>query len=460
MYLAFAMIRTSRTTVLSVGADAAFAWHTRPGAFERLIPPWEHIRLVGPHPGLRAGSEVALEGRVGPVPFRWTLRHTEVTPPLRFRDEQVAGPFHRWRHDHEFTARAAVSDLTDTIECSLPAAPVADRVAGKWVERRLARTLRYRHDTTAGDLTLAQRYSTRPLRVAITGASGLIGRTIRALLTTSGHTVVPLVRRAAAPGEISWDPDRGRLDPTDLSGLDAVVHLAGENIAGGRWTAARKQRILESRTRGTTLLAAGCARAAVPPRTLISVSAVGFYGDQADTLLPESAEPGQGFLVEVTRAWERAAEAARAAGIRVVHPRFGVVLTPAGGALKAMLPAFRAGVAGRLGSGKQWMSWVSIDDVAGALVHLLHTETIRGPVNVVAPHPATNAEFTRTLGRVLHRPTVVAVPAAAIKLVLGALGEEALLASARVEPGVLKATGYLFRWPELEPCLRHLLGRW
>jgi uncharacterized protein (TIGR01777 family) len=296
------------------------------------------------------------------------------------------------------------------------------------------------------------------LHVAVTGASGLIGSALTRQLALDNHRVSRLVRRAAGPGEISWDPLTGRLDPNDLDGLDAVVHLAGESV-GRRWTRARKARIRDSRIQGTRVLSEALARTRRQPPVLVCASAIGVYGSRGDEILTESSAPGprEDFLADVGQEWENAAAPARTAGIRVVHSRFGVVLSPCGGALGKMLVPFRLGLGGRLGDGSQWMSWISIDDVVGALLHLVLDETLSGPVNVTAPEPVRNRDFTRTLGRVLSRPTPFPVPSIALRLVLGEMADSTLLASARVLPERLLASGYRFSHPDPETALRHVL---
>lgn len=300
---------------------------------------------------------------------------------------------------------------------------------------------------------------TAPLRLAVTGASGLIGSSLVPALTAAGHRVTRLVRSAPAADEIRWNPAAGELDPDRLEGMDGVVHLAGENIAGGWWTTERKRRILESRVQGTRLLAGVLAGLQSPPRVLVSASAVGYYGDRGDRILTEESPPGEGFLADVAEVWESATEPARLVGIRVVNLRLGIALTPAGGALAQMLRPFRLGLGGPLGNGRQWMSWIALDDAIGALLHALATETLVGPVNAVAPEPVTNADFTRTLGRVLHRPTVFRVPAPVLRLALGEMADALLLSSTRVLPHRLQGSGYRFRHPSLEGALRHVLAR-
>jgi uncharacterized protein len=297
------------------------------------------------------------------------------------------------------------------------------------------------------------------LHVAVTGTHGLIGSALRRRLEATGYRVTPLVRRPAKAGEISWDPENGRLEPAQLEGVDAVIHLAGENV-GARWTPARKARIRGSRVRGTALLSDALARMRRRPVVLVSASAVGIYGSRGDEILTENSSPGDSntdFLAGLAQEWERAAEPARVTGVRVVHPRFGLVLSPAGGALKKMLLPFRLGVGGRLGSGSQWMSWISIDDAVGAIHHVLVTESFSGPVNVVAPQPVRNRDFTRVLGQVLSRPTPFRVPAAALRLALGEMADGTILASIRALPKRLLASGYRFEHPDIETALREVL---
>lgn len=302
------------------------------------------------------------------------------------------------------------------------------------------------------------------MKIIVTGSTGLIGSALVASLLARGDEVTCLVReRRAAPRvggtrEVLWSPSRGELNAAELEGHDAAIHLAGDPIAEGRWTDEKKRRILESRVQGTTLLADSLARLAAPPRVLLTASAVGYYGDRGAELLTEASASGTDFLSGVCREWEASAEAARAAGIRVVRLRFGVVLSGAGGALTKMLTPFKMGVGGKIGSGSQYMSWIAIDDAVGAILHALAHEEVQGALNVVAPRAVTNAEFTKTLGGVLGRPTIFFVPAFAARLAFGEMADAALLASQRAEPAQLKATGYVFKYPELEAALRHVLG--
>jgi uncharacterized protein (TIGR01777 family) len=300
--------------------------------------------------------------------------------------------------------------------------------------------------------------------VAVTGASGLIGTALVRRLEAEGHRVLRLTRSGpTGPDQASWDPAAGRLDPEVLAKADAVVHLAAKSIGDQlRWTARTRREILQTRVEGTSLVArtmAALARGSGGPRVLVCASGVGFYGDRGDEVLTEESGGGGGFLAGVVRRWEAAADPAREAGLRVVHLRTGPVQTAAGAGLPKQALLFRLGLGGRFGSGRQWLSWVSLDDIAGAYLHALTRDELQGPVNAVAPNPVTNAEFTATLARVLRRPAVLNVPAFAPRLALGEFADEMLLVSQRARPVRLQETGYRFQFPDLEPALRHTLGR-
>lgn len=297
------------------------------------------------------------------------------------------------------------------------------------------------------------------MNVLVSGATGLIGSALTPELEAAGHRVTRLTRTPKSEADIRWDPEAGTIDAARLEGVDAVVHLAGESIAEGRWTPEKKQRIVESRRQGTRLLAETIVALPTPPRVMVSASAVGYYGDRGNELLREESAPGSDFLAGVCKEWEAAADPAREAGIRVVHPRLGIVLSPKGGALGTTLPIFKIGLGGKIGSGRQYWSWVALDDVVGSILHSLTNESVSGPVNVGAPDPPTNAEYTKVLGRVLGRPTIFPLPAPAARIMLGEVADALLLASQRMEPARLKETGYTFRYPQLEAALRHLLGR-
>lgn len=295
------------------------------------------------------------------------------------------------------------------------------------------------------------------MRVLITGASGLIGRALAARLAQDGDLPVPVRRGTGAPGSGTWDPAAGRLDATLLPGAGAVVNLAGESIAGGLWTRARRRRIRDSRAQGTAALAQALAGTRQGPRTLVSVSAVGYYGHRAEEILTETSPPGTGFLSDVAVAWEAAAAPAREAGVRVVHPRIGVVLDPGGGMLRTVLPLFRAGLGGRLGDGRQWMSWIALADVVEILVAAVRNTALAGPLNAVAPGPVRNAEFTAALARALRRPAILHPPAFALRRLMGAMAEDLLLSSQRCRPAALESAGFVFRHPDLAETFAAIL---
>lgn len=297
------------------------------------------------------------------------------------------------------------------------------------------------------------------MKILVSGSSGLVGSALVPFLTADGHRVIRLVRARPEPGkaEVYWDPAAGRIDAAAIEGLDAVVHLSGESIASGRWTAEKKARIRDSRIKVTRLLSESLAGLAKPPKVYVCASAVGYYGNRGAELLKETSPPGTDFLAEVCRAWEASTEPAHGKGIRVVNLRTGVVLSAAGGALAKMLPPFRMGVGGKIGDGKQYMSWIEMEDLVGIISYALKSDALAGLVNAVTPNPVTNAEFTRTLGRVLRRPTIFPMPAFAARLAFGEMADALLLASQRVEPAKLLKAGYAFRYPELDSALRHLL---
>lgn len=299
------------------------------------------------------------------------------------------------------------------------------------------------------------------MKIVVSGSHGLVGKALLKSLTDDGHEVFRLVRHEPIFGapEIWWDPSEGRIDADHLEGHDVVVHLAGESIAGGRWTGEKKRKILESRVKGTLLLSESLARLSRPPSVFLSASAIGYYGNRGDELLTEESAPGNDFLAKVCIEWEGATAPAIEKGIRTVHTRFGIILDAKGGALAKMLTPFRMGIGGKVGSGKQWMSWIALDDVVSGLKFLIGETSITGPVNFVAPNPVTNAEFTKTLGRVLSRPTFLPVPEFGARLAFGEMADALLLSSQRVESSVLKSKGFEFRFTTLATALRDILVR-
>ena len=451
----------TRSVRIARPAAEVFAWHERPGAFGRLGPPWERVEVTRHVGGIRNGARVSLRTKIGPVWAKWEIEHRDYVAGRQFRDVLLSGPFAQWEHLHRIEPDGAgACVLTDEIHYRLPLGAFGRWGGAAFTRAQLDRMFAYRHAVTKADLENTVAGS--PKCVLMSGASGLVGRALRAFLETQGHTVRTLVRRTAQhDGEFQWDPAAGTMAAAALVGVDAVIHLGGENVAGGRWTAARKTAIRSSRVDGTRTLAQAIAARPVGgrPEVLVSAAAVGFYGSRGDARLGEDAGLGAGFLADVCAAWEGELAAVAGMGVRTVALRTGVVLSPAGGALAKMLPAFLVGVGGRLGSGRQWMSWITPDDLGAMYLRAVVDPTWRGAYNAVAPAPVTNADFTTTLARVLRRPAALPIPAAGLKLIFGEMAEETLLASTRAVPDRATQAGFTWRQPGLESALRHVLGR-
>ena len=429
-----------------------FAWHTRPGAMSRLVPPWQPMTVLSETESLADGRAV-----LGlPGGLRWVAQHDPAgfDPPYRFVDvlssagatSWPARVIGWWRHTHEFSDATGGTLVRDRVDTSVPAVA-------------LRATFVYRHRQLADDLSAhrdAAEAGAQPLTVAVTGASGLVGSALTAFLTTGGHRVIRLVRRPArGKDERQWDPDGPA--PDLLAGVDAVVHLAGTSIAG-RFTPEHKAAIRDSRIEPTRLLAELAAGGG--PRTFVGASAVGYYGfDRGDALLCEDSLRGDGFLADVVADWEAATAPAAEAGLRVVTVRTGIVQAARGGTLRLMRPLFAAGLGGRLGSGRQWLSWIGVDDLVDVYHRALYDARLTGPVNAVAPAPVRNLDYTQALARVLHRPAVLPVPSFGPRLLLGGQGARELAeADQRVVPTKLQALDHRFRHPCIDDALAHQLG--
>ena len=452
----------SYSSVVDTPIDEVFAWHGRPGALTRLSPPWAPVRPGQEASSLKDGRAVLLL----PGGARWVAQHQPdgYDPPRQFVDQLVPGGLSStalarvvsWRHVHSFhEAGDGATRVSDDVQTNVP-------------EAALRQMFGYRHRQLAADLKAhrwARALRPEPLTVAVTGASGLIGTALTALLTTGGHRVIKLVRHPVAPGtgnERQWDPSNPA--PDLLNGVDAVVHLAGASIAG-RFTAAHKREVRDSRIEPTRRLAELAARTAGTAgtgqlTTFVSSSAIGFYGaDRGDEVLTEDSPRGTGFLADLVADWEAATQPAADAGLRTVLMRTGIVQSPKGGSLRLLRPLFEAGLGGKIGDGRQWLSWIGIDDLTDAYLHALVDPALSGPVNGVAPDPVRNADYTVTLGRVLRRPAIIPVPGFGPRLLLGAEGaHEVAEASQRIRPDALLTAGHAFRYTRVEPALRHLLG--
>jgi uncharacterized protein (TIGR01777 family) len=446
----------THSSVVDSPIDKVFAWHERPGAFARLAPPWQPARVLIESTSLEDGEAIlALPGGL-----TWVSRHDPAgyEPPHRFVDtvgvDGLASlpvrALLNWRHSHEF---AAVSATTTR---------VTDRVDTPIGSRMLRPMFDYRHRQLADDLA-AHRWAAgigvKPLRIAMTGSSGLVGSALSAFLTTGGHRVVRLVRGIArGADERHWNPLQP--DAALLEGVDALIHLAGESIAG-RFTSAHKRAVRDSRVEPTRMLSALAAVTDSGPRVMVVASAIGYYGaDRGDEVLSEDNAAGRGFLADVVSDWEGATRVAAESGIRVSTIRTGIVQAARGGTLRLFRPLFSAGLGGRVSDGRQWLSWIDLDDLVDVYHRALVDDALSGPINAVAPTPVRNSDYARTLAHVLHRPALLPVPAFAPRLILGEEGSGELAeANQRVTPSRLLAVGHTFRQPALEGSLRHQLGR-
>ncbi len=445
-----------------------WAWHERPGAFTRLSPPGR-VRASGePSLGIRTGSEhtftIGIPGSAGRVGPTWHARHTTYEPTSLFEDVMDRGPLRSWVHQHAFSDTAdGGTRIEDRVDYELPLR-LPDALA-RLIEPQLRGMFAYRERQLRDDLAFHGAHG-GPRTVAVSGASGLVGRQLVAFLRGGGHDVRTLVRRPArGREEIRWDPeatDGTGLDPEALRDVDVVIHLGGEPI-GRRFTAQHKARVFDSRVRSTAVLARALAALADDGRgrAFVVASASGYYGaDRGDEVLTEDSAPGDDFLALVCREWEAAADPARDAGVRVAHLRTGLVQSAGGGQLALQLPIFQAGLGGRLGDGRPWLPWITIDDLVGLYGHVALTDGLAGPVNAAAPAPVRAGEYAETLGRVLSRPTLLPVPAVGPRLLLGREGaRELALAGQRMDASRAQAWGYAFRHPDLAAGLRHVLAR-
>ena len=466
------MPQFSAASLLDHPVGDVFRYHDTPGVIDRLIPPWEPVRLAKRTDSLAVGSEVELVQTIFGMQRGWLARHTELVPDHLFVDSQVYGPFARWTHRHEFQV---ISDsrcqLTDRVEYRLPFSPVSN-IAEPWVRAKLSSMFAYRHRITADDLRAKQDFAPRIAelghvpRIAVTGASGLVGRRVVELASVLGWHVLRIARPNSKPDSIPfpltvetvvWDSQSSDMPPA-LSGLDAVIHLSGFGIAEKRWNDQVKKQIWSSRVDVTQQLVAALNTLPSPPARLVSAAGIGVFGDRGDTLCVEETEAGEGFLSELSLAWESAANAFGTSAHSVVQARLGMVLHPRVGALPKLLTPARLGLVGPMGSGRQYWPWIHIDDCANILLHLAIAKGASGPYHVVAPQEVRQREFAATLGKIYWRPSFFPTPAWLLRLAIGEMAEPLLLASVRAATPRLIASGYRFRFPELKDALRNLLG--
>lgn len=438
-----------------------FAWHERNGAISRLTPPWAPLKMIGRSGhGVQKGVKVSFRISLFKIPMTWEAEHIDYQENQLFKDRQVKGPFSKWEHTHRFIKDdSTTSSMEDHLEFKLPFGFLSRPFYG-FARKEFDRMFSYRHRVLKYDLE-HHVGRTKSKRILVSGSSGTIGSSLVPFLRTCGHVVVRLVRRKEAlfDDELFWDPYKGVLDLETAGPFDAVINLNGVDISRGRWTQKQKKQILDSRVIPTRLLVKKMAGLDQKPSVFISSSAIGFYGEGEDKALSETDEMGDCFISGVCRQWEDASCDAEKAGIRTIQLRIGIVLTPAGGALARMQLPFKTGCGVRLSNGRQYMSWISMDDALSGILHILRTKEIKGPVNLTAPNPVTNNEFSKTLARVFSKKVFFVIPEFLAMTLWGQMGEETLLTSARVNPDKLLANGFTFQHTTLPHAFRDMLGR-
>lgn len=454
----------ARTSVMPVRPESLQAYQTAAGAAERLCAPWEPCQIIDQ-------ADIGAANGHLTVDYAGTRIESRFTPVEEGYDETHAkGPFASWSHQHRFLKdrrtgarfNPNICLLQDNIEYELPTGLLARAATAKAIVKDLDRTFIHRHARTRLDLIRQQVFAERPrMRVVVSGASGLIGRQLCAFLSTAGHRVDALVRRDPKPRaggvEIRWDPQAGTIDAGALEGADAIIHLAGSTL-NQSWSRRTKEEIRSSRIESTKLLTRTISALGIKPKTFISASAIGYYGDRGVEPLTEDSSPGEGFLADLCVEWERAAYDVETHGVRLVLPRIGIVLSPQGGALQELESKFRVGLGGRLGDGFQYWPWIGLDDTVGALHFALMHEHLNGPINLAAPGALRQFEFAECLARVLRVPRLGNVPEWLIKTTFGEMGKEVLLRGTNVIPEALEDSGFTFLTPGLEQCLRWEMG--
>ncbi len=426
-----------------------FTWYLQKGALERMLPPWENVKIIkreGDVP--KNGSRVFLEQHIGPFRKKWIIEHRDFIEGQEFSDFQIKGPFTTFVHRHYIEKVDANScRLEDEVIFSLPFPG-----ASKYVIRELHAYFRFRHERLQKDLEVYGTYPQKPVKILLSGSSGMIGRELLTFLRLGGHEVTCLVRspKKECPGVIYWNPDSDQVDLSKWEGFDVVIHLAGENIASGYWTEAKKKKIVLSRTRDTWLLSKILSRLSSPPKMFICASAIGFYGNRPGEVLEEDSSQGIGFLSEVAAKWEEVAATLKEVGVRVVHTRFGLVLHPSKGIFSRLQMAAKVCLGAVLGTGAQKVSWISIDDLIYGIYHIIYKEEVSGPVNFTSPYSVTQREFIEKIANKNHRKVFLTISKRLLKLFLGQMADELLLTDQKVYPKKLIQSGYEFFHPKLD----------
>ena len=450
-------------TVVHAPRQIVWDWHTREGAFDRLTPPWEAMESISAPPDLSPGGRRVIRfPLLGPIKGRWIAEHTDLIEGELFADRMVRGPFKRWWHTHRLVEKGEMTIVEDEVSYDVPMGFLGRLFGGRMVRKRIQQMFTAREKGLINDIARQMEFADAPRkRVLVVGGSGLIGSNLIPFLDGMGHDVFQLVRREPShPRQRFWDPSNGVLDIEHLKGIDAVIHLGGVGIGDKRWTKKRKAANIDSRRDSVTLLAEKMASMDSPPEVFIVASAIGYYGDRGDENLDESSSRGNGFLPETVEMWEASADEARAASIRTIHLRSGIVMSPLGGALGRMLLPFKLGGGGPIGNGKQWFSWISMNDHIAAIQHLMMTPECEGAYNLTSPNPVRQKQFARVLGRVLRRPAFIPLPGFVLRIAFGEFARPLLLEGQKVLPNRLLQSGFEFRDSNLEESLRDILGAW
>ncbi|MBP03293.1 MAG: TIGR01777 family protein [Euryarchaeota archaeon] len=452
----------THSTQVETSVEQTFDWHERKGAFRRLMPPWEQAELVSGESSLEDGTRLTFKFPMGPLKMKWIAEHSGYNPPHAFADTMIKGPFKTWHHVHSFVeTENNTCRVDDRVEYTLPMG-ILGRIFGSGnVRKRLDRMFKAREIRLAKDLKRYHNFAhIKRKKILIAGSSGLIGRQLVAFFGTSGHDVWRLVRRAPQENEVQWNPSEGKINSDEIEGFDAVIHLGGAGIGDKRWTKKRKIVLEESRTKSTQLLSTTIAKLKNKPEVFIISSAMGYYGSRGDENLTEDSSAGSGFLPDMCVAWEASAQAAKDAGVRTIHCRTGLVLDATGGVLKKMLLPAQVGAGGPIGWGKQWYSWISMDDQVYAIDHLMMTKECSGAYNFGSPNPVRQKMFAKVLGKILRRPSFMPVPPFGIWFLMGKMGVTLATDSSKMLPNRLVESGYEFQHTDLESSLRDALGKW
>ncbi|HJM44901.1 MAG TPA: TIGR01777 family oxidoreductase [Candidatus Poseidoniaceae archaeon] len=457
------MYKFEHETVVDESIEKTFSWFEYEGSFRRLMPPWEVTEEVKADKTIQEGAIRIFKFPFGPIKMKWIAKHTVYAPPNQFKDIMLKGPFKTWEHEHNFTTKGNSTIVKDSVKYQVPLGSLGNFFAGGNIKKRVERMFISRELRLIRDLEKHKNFALeKRKKILIAGSSGMIGTQLAAFLDTGGHEIWKLVRSEIKPesNEIYWDPIKKILNADDIEGFDAIIHLGGAGIGDKRWTKKRKKLIQDSRRLSTKLLSKTICLLKQKPSVYLVASAIGIYGNREDEELTENSQPGIGFLTDTTLAWESYTKSVKKIGVRVINIRTGIVLSATGGALKQMLFPWKMGAGGPIGGGKQWMSWISLDDQIYAINHLIMNEKCNGIYNLTSPNPVRQKIFSKTLGRVLRRPAFAPIPKLPMRILFGELATPLLFEGQKVLPKRILESGFSFVHENLENALRDSLGKW